>query len=618
MLGVSLARAKRRLIGPPERLPQRALTALIVLSIAVAAGGGWYAVSSGVSTGTSSLPYLRPILAVVTSVWAWLVGLVWLLRRVLIHRDQRYADQAAEVTGYEPRSVRRLAYEAKSPDGATRVIASTGDEPAAIEDRIDTALEDGEDDRVKLNPDAFATPNEPDADPFVWVEDTDADGAGAAEPSERSLVRRVGVAVLRVGKVVGAAVVALAAWHGLVAYGPTLGLGLVPAAVLAAAESTLAYAGVVVAVATLVAGRELWRLMRRRRDGSADASAGASADASAGGTAGDDQPDGDLEDEAELRDPWREDLKLFRLDLASTLNFSELTWQLLLPAGATVALLLLAVQLWVQPWLYPAIFAAGVLVGVGNYLRVSWKRTRRLEALRRERETVDWSDVAILVKEVEVPETRIYYAWMGDSEPRRYAHDDRQEFAEAVAHRAYELIEGVPVSPSVMEKQVDELEDMHPDLHGFRDTEKERIMTWLLEHVESAQHGLIPKAKLIEDAVEHDRQDRRFGPGTRGKGFDPVLVRESYRELVPAALVEQEVDVTREDVDGDTEELTVTAVRLRTDPLPPEYGQIRAAFSSKFGNYARWSPMYELPDVSDRLEGEPEYITSLGARGEPA
>jgi len=92
-------------------------------------------------------------------------------------------------------------------------------------------------------------------------------------------------------------------------------------------------------------------------------------------------------------------------------------------------------------------------------------------------------------------------------------------------------------------------------------------------------------------------------------------VREAYRELVPAALVEQEVDVAREGVEGDDEELTVTAVRLRTDPLPPEYGQIRAAFSSRFSNYARWDPLYEIPDVSDCLEEEPDYVESIGARG---
>jgi hypothetical protein len=159
-----------------------------------------------------------------------------------------------------------------------------------------------------------------------------------------------------------------------------------------------------------------------------------------------------------------------------------------------------------------------------------------------------------------------------------------------------------------MEKQHEQIERMHPDLHGFRDQQKEQIMTWLLDRVEHAQHGLIPKAKLIEDCVEHDL-DGGLGPISSGKGHDPELVRAAYRELVPAALVEQEIAL-----EEDSEE-TLTAVRHRRDPLPPEYGQIRAQFSSQFGNYARWSPMYELPDVSDQLEAEPEYANTLGYRG---
>lgn len=724
MIDRTLNGVKRRLIGPPERLPQRVLTALILMTVAIAATGGWYALSSGVDTGTSSLPYLRPFLAIATSVWAWLIGLVWILRRVLVHRDQRYAGQAASVTGYEPRSVRRLAYEAKSPDGSTRVIASTGDEPEEIEERILNALESGEDDRIKLNPEAVSGEEvdvqltdeeelleraaeldqeinddlqdvlESDADPDALVEVLEGDEDRVApvellddEQRERveeieakveeleavtaeldrlqepddvqedaspdfenlpdledyhggwrsrgsALARRAGAFLLASGKVAAAGVLAYAGWLALVVYGPQVALirsavfaglelvesttGVGAGAVYNTATGPLAFAGVTIAAAALVALRELLAAWRRRADRRQDA-AGGSADGAAGGSAGGNEPETEPDDvEDDVRDPWREDLKLFRLDLASTLNFSEITWQLLLPAGVAIVLMLLSVQLWVQVWVYPVIFAAGLLVGVLNYMRVSWKRSRRLKALRKERESVNWSDVSVLVKEVEVPETRIYYAWMGDAEPRRYAHDDQEEFAEEVAHRAYELVEGVPVSPSVMEKQATELEKMHPDLHGFRDTEKEAIMTWLLEHVEDSQHGLVPKAKLIEDCIEHDLQGRRFAPGRRGEGYDPDLVREAYRELVPAALVEQEVDVSREDVEDDQDEpLTLTAVRLRTEPLPPEYGQIRAAFSSRFGNYARWTPMYELPDVSDRLGGEPEYVSSLLRREGP-
>ena len=524
-----LGRLKRKAIGTPERIPQRLLTVAIVLTLAVAVGGAVLAIRTGVETAsTSSLPYLRPALELATSTWVYVALLAIIVRRILTRRDQQYAEQAADVTGYEPRSVRRLAYEAKSPDGSTRVIASTEDDPEAIEARIRAALDGAEDDTMSLNPEAFAVDEtEPDEDLPVLVDAVDEE-----RPSVLTRARRAPRWLL---------------------------------------TRPLALAR---------------RLRSRSRDDVDE----------------DDQDDGDDE---ELRDPWLEQYKLFRLDLASTLDFSRLLWQFAVPALLTIALLLIVVRFWVQPWLYPPLFAAGLLVGLANYGRLSWRRSRRLSALRQDRETVNWSDVSLLLKEVDLAETRVQYAWLGD---RRYAHDDRDVFAEEIALRAYELVNGVEVSPSVMEKQARQLETMQPDLHGFRDEEKEQIMTWLLDRVGGAQHGLVPKAKLLEDCIEHDLAAHRWGPGKRGKGHDPELVREAYRELVPAALVEQEIAL------DEAGEETLTAVRHRADPLPPEYGQIRAQFSSQFSNYARWDPLYELPDVSDLLDEEPVYASTLGYR----
>lgn len=717
-------RLKRRALGPPERIPQRLLTVAILVTVAVATTGAWLAMTRGISAGSSSLPYLRPVLDLATWTPFWVILLAFLLRRLLVHRDRRYAEQAADVTGYMVRSVRRLAYEAKDPDGSTRVIASTGDEPDDIQARIHEALETGEDDTISLNPEAFdegeedtptagadeerldelaeryvaldqrgqeldaeidqgieevlsadANPakveaflrsDEERAAPIELMDDeqlrlvedleeavddlaavrvemqaildeqeqllSDA-GAGhklelsaddvsdvqddvdAVESSRLgrawsrigSTARSVARAVRSVATVAIATALALVVWHVVVTWGPGLDLNLLPLSAVEAATSTQAYLGVGLGVGLVATIHQLrrWRSRSTDVEPTADSTAGGSSDGSSEGNG----------DETDVNDPWREQYKLLRLDLASTINFGDLTWNLLVPAGLTTALFLLAVQLWVEPWFYPVIGALGLLVGIGNYVRISWTRSRRLDKLRQEHDPISFDDVAILVKEVEVPETRIYYAWLGDDEPRRYAHEDRDEFAEAVARRAYEVVEGVPVSPSILEKQAGQLESMHPDLHGFRDTEREKIMQWLLEHVEEAQHGLIPKAKLIEDAVEHDITERRFVPGRRGKGFDPEMVRECYRELVPAALVEQEVDVARDDADGG---LAVTAVRLRSDPLPPQYGQIRSQFSSKFGNYAQWDALYELPDVSDRLDEEPEFVKSLSIRGEGA
>lgn len=484
-LSRALSRAKRALLGSPDRLPRRVLVVALVGTLALGVGGAFLAARTGVASTGGSLPYLRPILQITTSVWAYVVVLAVLLRRVLFKLGDLYARQASDVTGYEPRTVKRLKYEAETVDGA-RVIATSDDGPEAIEARILETLRTGEDDTVSFNPAAVV--DEDHERPAV-DEDVEAD----AEP-------------------------------------------MLPG----------------------------WFL-----DGPTD-------------------PD----------EEWRRQFKLFRLDIATSLNFSELFWRIGIPAALTSAVILLAVQLWVKPWFYPVIFAVGGLVGLLNYLRVSWKRSRRLSSLRQDVETITWSDVAIPVKEVVLPETRMFY---GSLPGKRYAHDDREEFARELAYRAYELLQGVPVSPSVMEKQAEQLKKSQPDLHGYRDDERERIANWLLERVDATGHGLIPKVKLIEDCIEHDISERRFGPRA-GTGFDPDLVREVYRELVPAALVEQDIELDAG---------TLTAVRLRSDTIPPEYGAIRAQFSAQFSNYARWDAMYDLPDVSDKLDEEPVYADSI-------
>lgn len=685
-----LEAAKRKAIGQPDRIPRRVITVLLLLALTISLGGVWLALRAGIQTSTSSLTYLEPVLTVATSVWTYVFVLAWLSRRILLARDEKYAEQAAQITGYEPSSVRRLSYESETASESTRVIATTDDEPEEIRERIMRALETGEDDTMSLNPEAFETGAEDelleagdpvgtyeeryealiavldslqerddelqaelddgtdelleaeidstqvaaaldsdedrhapidllgddeqdladrldeiiderdanlklqeeilaeldklealmeaeietDADETATEETASPDGLrGYARAAAPSLVRGLATA----GKFALLAALGAVVYHAAIWAGGEIPIDLVPTAIDTAAHEWRAYL-----IASLLAGSAGLALLKRREDA----------------------------DESDQEgDPWREQYKLFRLDLASTLDFSELFWTFAIPGLLTVLAILIALGIWLSPLLYLPVFGAGVLVGLLNYVRVSWKRSRRLSALRQDKEMYNWSDVAILVKEVDVPETRVQYAWMSN---RRYAHDDREEFADELALRAYEKVNGVEVSPSIMEKEAKQLERMQPDLHGFRDAEKEHIMRWLLDRVEGAQHGLVPKAKLIEDCIEHDIEARRIGPNVRGKGYDPELVREAYRELVPAALVEQEIALE----EGSDE--TVTAVRHRRDPLPPEYGQIRAQFSSQFGNYARWDPMYELPDVSDRLDTEPTYASTIGYRGDPS
>lgn len=585
------SRLKRLVVGPnPNKIPRRLATVVLILSVSLAALGALYLSRAGLEgAGTSSLTILRPALEIATSTWTYVFIVFLVAKGILLRRDEHFSAQAASATGFASSTVKRLAYEAKSPDGSTRVIATSEDDPDEIENRVLNALETGEDDTFSLNPDAFtdSTEDEIDDGALVTVEETNEESRDerSAAPRWRGVLGGVLSRARTPAKALAFGLATSALWLllDLVARlgGWILSLagvdvaGAIPGADVA--FSALGYVAAAGAGVAIVALEVLSRRRERERAG--------------------------LEDgREESPDPWLESYKVARLDLASSLDLDEILWSVLVPAGLTVAGILLVVRLWVQPWLYVPILAAGILVGILNYGRVLWTRSRRLESVRSEVDVVSWDDVAILVKEVETPETPMHYAWLGT---RRYAHENREEFASEVALRAYEKVNGVKHSPSVMEKQADQLEAMHPDLPAYRADEKERIMTWLLESVEGAREGLVPKMKLIEETVEHDLGGRAFTGA--GKGYDPELVRSAYRDLVPAALVEQEIETPEGDM--------ITAVRHRNDPLPPEFGAVRVAFSSQFAGYARWDPLYELPDVSDRLEAEPRFASRIGYRG---
>lgn len=625
-------RVKRRVIGSPEKVPRRLLVGAFVATLAIAVGGAFLALQTGLeSASTSSSGYLRPLLELATNTWTYVLFLAVILRGVLLFRDRRYAEQAASITGYMERSVRRLAYEAKEPDGTTRVIATSDEDRDAIRDRILAALDGADDDTMRLNEALFEEPGPED----VLIDEGDLEPALQDEADRLTVV----LDALDRHSTELASELDAAERDAVLEHlaGEDSAESRAVGEVLAEAESTFDLRDDVrdrldelrePAQSVDVEGLALEPAAWAETDaaGTADteeedavgdhgpigvvlrAIQGLVRGPSEAEDAGSDDVDTEMESDP-YRDPWLEEWKLLKLDLASAINFERILWQFAVPAVLAIVSLLVVVQFWVKPYLYPPLFAAGILVGILNYLRKSRKRSNRLEALRREEGRVEWDDVAILVKEVEVPETCLQYAWLAGT---LYVHDDREEFADEVAHRAYETVNGLDSSPSVLEKQGEQIRSKRPDLHAFRDQERKLIMERLLEAVENSQDGLVPKAKLIEDVVEYDIEQRRFAPGKRGQGHDPQLVRDAYRDLVPAALVEQEIPVE----EGSDE--TVTAVRHRADPIPPEFGAIRARFSNQFGNYASWTPLYELPDVSDQLSHEPVYADKVGYRGEPA
>lgn len=568
-------RVKRLVIGNPQRLPRRLVGGGIVVLVATVVFGLWYLLTADVSAQTSSLVFLRPLLLVATSTWTpvvILLGIVAFLRYKL--RDW-YARQAESATGYDARTVKRLAAEATATDGA-RVIATDRDSRDDLADRIERALLDEEDERVRINPDAYTAPEDHDAAGSP-LDDQPAPETTASAPTRAA--GRLATLKRTLSYVVPAALAAAVVVQvgEFVRDGLTLRELAIEGTQLRPVLMGLGAVAFVVATVALALFRD---------DGTHD-------------------PPADPRE-----DDWRLELKHLRMDVAATLNLAELAWNLLLPAGIAVTAILLVARLWVQPWLYPVIGAAGLLVGMANYWRVHWQRSRRLRTLRAEPGGEGWADAAAIVKRVATPETTMHY---GAFAGRRYAHPEREVFAEELAKRMLEEVNGVPVSPSILEKYRDQLAQLYPDLYAYRDDEEERIMQLLIETVEGAETGLVPKAKLIEDVIEHGTGGGPVGKRRRrhATGYDPELVREAYSEHVPATFVEQEVTIPSRREDDDSV-ATVTGVSLRTNAVPPEQTEVQAQFAQQFSNYAEWDPRYVLPDVDEQLDAPPIY------RGGPA
>lgn len=487
-----------------RRAKKLAGTAAILLFVAAFVGLVAVLVS-GVSTQTSAYPILNVVGSVVSSPWTYVVVGIVGIRQIVFFRRKRYADQASAITGMETRSIRRLAAEARSPDGTTRVVATADDTADEIADRIDDALDTGDDDVLTQT----------------------------ADPGET--------------------------WGDLY-HGELDAQRLVDA--LDETDHELP--------AELTEHREL-------------------------------EPHHDeieIDDDVEVIDESDDDadtdeidlqreLKHFRLDLASAINFSSVLWQFFLPAGLTAGAVLSILGVWVGLAWYPVVALLGLAVGAANYYRHRRREARKLQSLRDDVEAPDWSMISVLVKAVETDETTAYYGWLAG---RRYASYDRDRFVDELAERtAQKLDRGYP-APSIMEKNAEQLADYYPDLAGFRDQERQDIQLELIDQIRESQHGLVPKQQLVENVVETRLDEQAGGVYRQGHGYDPALVRAAYDDLVPGYLTEVEVTI-----DTDVGERTLTAVESTVDPLPVDRAQIRAEFSALFREYATREPRYELP-----------------------
>ena len=305
------------------------------------------------------------------------------------------------------------------------------------------------------------------------------------------------------------------------------------------------------------------------------------------------------DDEDDETDFWTQ-LRLFRLELASAVDLTGVLWRFLVPTLLAFVFLLLWVQIWVQIWVLPIIIAVSVFVGGLYYWLVDLRHRRRLESLREQNEPTRWTDLAILTKRVEVPETTMYY---GFHDGNVYASEDKEELAETVAYRAIDRLEGRQPAPAIEEKYAYLLKRYLPLLEAWKENyEKPAIMDQLIDTVADAPEGLMPRDLLIEEVVEYDRRYVAWGLLFIGRGRDPKLVREAYEDLVEIhALVETPVTIT----DSDTgEEREVLAVSLGDERMPPDVAQLRGEFSSLFGKQAL-NTRYTAPDVDVATDPAP-------------
>jgi hypothetical protein len=341
-------------------------------------------------------------------------------------------------------------------------------------------------------------------------------------------------------------------------------------------------------------------------DADADADRGADDDADAGDDT--DTPDGaddtddrdDSQTKAALGDISTA-IQTARMDLATSFSFSEFAWRFVLPAlTTTAAAFVVAQSFWLHPAAYALIFLASTLVGAGVYFTTKVYRRRRLNSLRRSRETRAWRRCAVLAKRVETDGPTLFVAWMAG---RVYADYDKARLANTVADRWHQRINDESVAPAVQEKFARNLRQCVPTLETFwKNDDSEGLVAIrrdMIEEVAEAEDpaGMVPKKHLCECVVER-------GPGV---GHDPDLVARAYEELVPAALAETTVEL--EDPDLNTHEVTV--VTLRDKPIPDDLAQIQSSLSSqvKPGDTGTYSlPAVDVPTFDESTRSTREVI----------
>jgi len=302
--------------------------------------------------------------------------------------------------------------------------------------------------------------------------------------------------------------------------------------------------------------------------------------------------DDDATDETPSDPDFWTQLRLFRLELASAVDLTGVLWRFVVPSLLVFVGLMLWARIWVQPIVVAVIGLASLFLGGVYYWAVDLRHRRRLAALRATETPTRWTDLAILTKTVDVPETTMYFGYLDGNV---YASEDKHDLAETLADRAIDRLEGRQPAPAIEETNAYLLKRYVPMLEAWeQEHERKAIMDQLINTVADAPEGIIPRSILMDQVIEHDRRYVAWGLLFIGRGRDPDLVREVYQDLVEIhALAETPVTVKGTE---SGEERELVAVTKGDETFPPEVVQLRGEFDSLFGKQA-FQTRYTEPDV---------------------
>lgn len=325
------------------------------------------------------------------------------------------------------------------------------------------------------------------------------------------------------------------------------------------------------------------------------------------------KPDAEPEPAADESDSGRLDavglvqrkIQLAKMDAAAAASLDELFARFVVPAALTaLGCFTILGTVWVHPLLYPVVASVSLFVGAAVYRGFKWKRRRNVEKARETRQYGGWNACDALAKRCETERgTEYYLVWMAG---HRYFGFDKHRVARKAANRWHQRLNGDIVAPAIHEHFAKSARSMMPLTHHieYRDERRSRagIYDTIADVIRESDDEIVPKMHLAEMVVDR-------GPDF---GYDPDLVAEVYEDMVGDAIAEFEVELRN----TNGEPVPVTLVTLRNSGIPLDMETLRSEFSNQVN--PEDEPLYELPEVEDAYDIEDALAVGVPPGVDPA